>query len=560
MPENRAEEVLDLLSDVLRESARAAQDGFETIAMLVDANSNLNTLLGEVCRFSGLPFHVAEKAASGIELKANNDVISPWLADVVRGLHLEDEPSGGHRAVTVDQAGGQLNVRIDNSAEPTNPGDRNWLGLLAALLDPALSGHRLAVVAYDETLMDPDGRDLTWSLLMDTLPRLVEEEVNRGESLGLPRTLLAVIGSATVDWERHVRAGPGVRWMMTNGAVSWRRRWETDRDDTASLMRGDGPLVVFLGAGASISSGLESGDDLRDKALAAQVPQLASEHASFEAQAREFYRATSDKRRLMNIATDQTEDEFVRTLTLERVLREEVHKSGPGLPPTLQDFHVSQKSKLDKPGPAIAQVRRLLRMRERLVLLTVNFDQLIEHDSVIIRGAEPDASDPLDNRPRIRLFVTKEEIRDFPTYYAGYRLNGGVVPLLKLHGSLEQPESIRANVDVTMPGLTPESAAALRCLLGGADHPPFPWIYVGCSMRDPDIMSLTNQAEFAIKTDERWVAPFPDTNVGLHIIEHREATWHRQEMPEDLRSRAITLTADAFLTLVAGLLIGGDPK
>lgn len=253
------------------------------------------------------------------------------------------------------------------------------------------------------------------------------------------------------------------------------------------------------------------------------------------------------------------EDEFVRTLTLERVLREEVHPLAPGeIPPTLADFDQIQQRALASPGASVLQVRRLLALRARIVLLTVNFDNLIEAGARVLGPNELDpyeAAPPgLADLPAVRVFVTEADFALFPAYYERYRTGGGAVPLLKLHGTVDRPETVRANVDVIMPGLGEHAAECLRALLGPAGTATS-WTYVGCSMRDLDINAVTATRSFAVGAFERWVAPMADPNVEAFARRVRSPAWKEAGLPTELRQRIITQTADTFMTQLAGWLL-----
>ncbi len=548
--------VLDFLAEVLREAERAGAAGVNVIPVVVDDFAQLMPLFREVFRAAGLPFTVAEQVADGKDLRGRRAEPDPALRRLIEGIRLDPEGTGTARALVVTTDDGVLRVGVGTDGPPDNPGDRNQLGLLTALLDPSLKGHRLAVAAYDETGMASDAKKRIWELLLDEVPRAAAG--------GLPRTLLVIVSAPELVVERHCRAGSGARWALLRGAVWWRRRAQSDESDVARIAAGDEPLVLVLGAGASMSSPeMPSGDQLRDKALARQVPDLAARGADVEAQARELFRRLGQDRRLMAAdlrgPAETHEDEFVRRLTLERVLREEVHPLGPDeVPPTLIEFDGIQRRALAQPGESVLQVRRLLALRSRLVLLTVNFDQLVEDGALVLSPTDEDPYDASSpgpgDAPAVRLFVTEIDFAAFPEYYARYREHGGAVPLVKLHGTVDRPETVRANVDVILPGLGDNAAALLRSLLAPAGRATS-WTYVGCSMRDPDINAVTATRRFAVRAFERWVAPMADPNVEAYAKEVRAAAWAAAGLPVDLRERIVTQTADTFMRQLAGWLL-----
>lgn len=487
MPDYSASKLLQFLIDVLDEARHAPAAEANVIpVVVVDDLATMLPMITEVCRYAGHPIRVAEQLAEGLPI-ATRSTINPALRSAVEDISVDPTASGTPVHLSVVSDKGLLRVRVGSIANaPTNPGDRNQLGLLTALLDPSLSEASLAVLVFDETEIAEDTRMRLWTLLMDTLPA----------AGAMTSTLLVLIGTARIDYARHCRKGAGIRWAFSGGAIWRRQRWQSDSTQVARIAADAEPLIFMLGAGLSVSSDLPTGNQLRDVALARQVPDLAADGRGYEEQAREFFRQVVENRRLMAQEEGWSEAEFVKNLTLERVLREEAHLYTEGTLPTLQDFADRQRAAIAKPGPAIRDLRRLLHLRNRLVLMTVNFDQLIEDGARVLGPTDPDpyAEHPASpgDPPAVRLFVDDADLEAFVKFYPGYRDHGGPVPLLKLHGTIDRPHTVRANVDVTLPGLSEAASAALRSLV----PPPGSntnWTYVGCSMRDPDITVLSTR-------------------------------------------------------------------
>jgi len=117
---------------------------------------------------------------------------------------------------------------------PTNPGDQNFVGALAAVLDPSWANQQLTALIVRESDMSPGNGELLWEFLLDTLP-----------TAGVPRpkNLVVLLAAAQVDFERHCRRGRGLRWALINGAVLRRRRWESTENDIAKIAAGTKPIV-----------------------------------------------------------------------------------------------------------------------------------------------------------------------------------------------------------------------------------------------------------------------------------------------------------------------------
>ncbi|WP_056865206.1 hypothetical protein [Nocardioides sp. Leaf285] len=532
--------VLEFLVDVLNEAERGTGPELNVIPVVVqDDLPSLLPLLTEVCRYAGVPFRLAENLVDGLPWRDPDVLPDNSLRTKIERIELDPTGSGHGENLRVAVDDSILTVRIGTNGSPTNPGDRNQLGLLTALLDPEIRTHAAAVVAYDETDLSDDSKERMWDFVLKDLQTL-------GPAC---KTLIVLVGCATLDFERHCREGAGARWAFQHGNVRWRQRSQTDMSGIAKIAADDDMIVLMLGAGASMSSGLPLGDHLRNSALARLVPDLADQGRPFRDQASEFFRQTASLGRLMPSEQNIQEEDFIESLTLERVLREEVRGRAHGERlPTLVKFDEMQQKVLDSPGPSMRDLRALLQLRRRLVLLTVNFDQMIEHDAHVLA---PGDDDPLDARSpgpdaaSVRMFVTSDDFAAFPAYYDEYKDHGGAVPLIKLHGTIDQPETVRANLDVTLPGLDEHAADLLRHLIppkGGS----IKWVYVGCSMRDPDITAVTQTQPFAHRALETWVSPFIDPHVEMWIAKNRQPAWRAAELPETPRERTITQTADSF--------------
>jgi hypothetical protein len=92
------------------------------------------------------------------------------------------------------------------------------------------------------------------------------------------------------------------------------------------------------------------------------------------------------------------------------------------------------------------------------------------------------------------------------------------VPILKLHGSIQDPDSLIATIDKTSAGLHDNVRRALDEVLR-ASPPPLTWVWIGCSMRDRDMNSWLG-GRGAEAFDEWWIDPLPgpslDEFVNLH--------------------------------------------
>ncbi len=192
--------------------------------------------------------------------------------------------------------------------------------------------------------------------------------------------------------------------------------------------------------------------------------------------------------------------------------------------PTIAALKDKNDAAVRAPGRAVEAIWELIHGGHQLVVVTVNFDTLVEH-----RGAT-------------KVF-SGEDFDEFSSYLDGYITRGGEVPVLKLHGTIGTPETIIGTVDQYAMGLALPKARALRKLLAAVDGRPTRWVYVGYSMRDPDVTNILGGREFGEGLDEMWVSPFPISTARRFSEERR----HFGNGP-DFWQRSITVTADAFFS------------
>ncbi|OZB81320.1 MAG: hypothetical protein B7X32_17140 [Microbacterium sp. 13-71-7] len=226
--------------------------------------------------------------------------------------------------------------------------------------------------------------------------------------------------------------------------------------------------------------------------------------------------------------------QFSDELTFERVIAiEQTHD--PSLP-TLRELAELEQSLLATPGLAVQSLHRLIRSGHRIVIVTVNLDRFVETDvasAVRVFSSEAD-------------FVNaSEHVRD---YLAG---RSDLVPVLKVHGSIDDFESCVVTNDQTETGLSERKLEALKLLIG-PEEAPVRWTYIGASMRDRDLTQFFHSTEFGRGTEEYWVNPHLVDSIE-DFARPRGGFWRKREL-QTLGSRLITETADTFLTELADRL------
>jgi hypothetical protein len=174
-------------------------------------------------------------------------------------------------------------------------------------------------------------------------------------------------------------------------------------------------------------------------------------------------------------------------------------------------------------------LRRLIGRLPRLIIVTINFDQLVEHELTDehIVVARPEDFD------RHRQLVI-DRIRD----------GGGPLPILKLHGTIEHVETLVATIAQTEFGLPREIAETLDAMVAVGDQ-ALTWVWIGCSMRDVDVRIWLGNQDGARDLNEWWVDPLPGQALFDYARYLREGQW--AALGNTLTERLITETADVFL-------------
>jgi hypothetical protein len=289
----------------------------------------------------------------------------------------------------------------------------------------------------------------------------------------------------------------------------------------------DDPVVLFLGAGASASARIPQGDWLRNAAIS----HLTSHSEGSEHLIATFRQYLEDQpHRYLPGERDLTLQQFEQTLTLERVLREEFHKLGGrprGDSQTVRDISRYCAQALDRNPPGRSAIWKLAELLPRLVVATVNFDELVETGMSAERLVVASEADFAEARDLISRRVQGAESR---------------VPILKVHGTIADPDTMVADIETTRRGLPVAIEQALDAAV--PDDQTITWVWIGCSMRDVDLRHWL-QRHTADRLREFWVDPLPPPSVAEYANEVRAKEWAK--MGHTLADRQITESSDVFL-------------
>ncbi len=505
------EAILQLFERSLAEHAHNVEAGKLSVITLVAPDLTRDPhlpLLEQITRHAEGIFLNAAELWEGVSDRGDTE-----LERVVASL-------GDGALVELTKEDGRIWARHPNGPDPeNNEAARTFLGLVNALLDARLLAEtsELAVIVYDEAELDADRLKAAWGLVTAQL---------RGMQLGRVRTLIVLVAVARIDYRRHCARNQGVRFAIQQGELVARRPWRDNLADIGRLASTIEPIVLFLGAGASASSEMPVGDTMRDAA----IRRLLSFEGPAEELAERFYDYSRGIDRLLPGEADMSIAEFRRGLTLERVLfLEQLSVPGSSYGPTMDDFVARHNIALARRGVSVRAIQRMAELQKRLVLLTVNLDELVENEQ---EGFE--------------VFVTDDDYANCALYMSEYLEKGGRVPLLKFHGTVSRPDTIVVSVDRVARGVTEAQVAAIDVLCGPADKPRT-WFYIGASMRDRDLSQLLGLARYASGLDEWWITPFRIPTVDQFITDHRTQPWRDADRRSSPIERTITETADVFL-------------
>lgn len=391
------------------------------------------------------------------------------------------------------------------------------LNVLTTLLSEEMD-QELVVLAYEIGSLDEAAAQLLWDAcgLLSTYapPRL--------------RTFVPIAAGRLVV-AIHCNPVQAARLVVRDGEFYLRDLRKVSHDLLADILRDiDQPLVLFLGAGASASSGMPDGNRVRDYALGVLTGETADPERAIEL----FRDYLTTHSQWMPGERDVPPAVWARDLTLERVMREEFRRlngTSRAESKTVQKLRRDADAALEHYPDGREALWDLAAILPRLVIGTVNFDQLIEEgmaaEHVVL--ASPDEF---------------ENERDALVS----RLAGGVtpVPVLKVHGTIERADTIVADIDSTEGGLPRKIADTLSALVRDQNY--LTWVWVGCSMRDVDIEQWLRTIDGAKEIKEFWVDPLPPASVTRYA--ERRRYWEWAGIKATLKDRQITETSDVFLT------------
>jgi hypothetical protein len=414
-----------------------------------------------------------------------------------------------------------------------SPNDAQALteAVITALLELDVHPQKFVALSYPTSQLDERHVALLWSLLVHQVPPFFDGRVE---------TFVPIVDGA-VDVSTYCTPSPPTSLRYAIRDQAFHRRNADSSAMTAQVARlasrADRPLVLFLGAGASASARIPQGNVVRDAAL----EDLLGQPVDPETTPQVFYRWLKDQDRLLPDEDDITLEQFTRSLTLERVLREEFHGLEVENRPRSESQTVRTLQRDCDEGtlytPEARQgLRAILAAHPCPIVVTVNIDRQVEHDLLVDHAVYC--------RPG-EFAAAKDHITE---YIGGDHSKG--VPILKIHGTSEDPDSMVVDLDQTLLGLDPAIQAALDAIFedGMVD-----WLWIGCSLRDRDVTRYMETKDGSSDLFELWIDPLPGPGIDVFIDRcRRQSAAEMHSVRRD--QRVVSETADAFLKRLADAL------
>jgi hypothetical protein len=532
----KPEVLFEALAGVAAEHARNMSSDLLVVPVLSDELESRQGLLREVAEFLGGRLLDVSSGAYDEQIRAYDDAALRGAVEV--GLAFT-HPGGGETRLELNYSDGILDSTLHSRGRPVtvpSPAETQLMAISRALFEDRLTDDELAILLYDEKVFDEDSQKAVLSMLTG-LGR------QKGIRLGAVRTLVPLLRSTGLSRSLHCRRRRGVRYGL-GGDVLIRRHTDRHLTDTVRklVVPREQPLVLFLGAGFSASSGLPVGNAVRNRTIR-RICQIDGDDLSSEQLAATLFRFASEAEKplLTNAESDLGEAAFASSVTLEQVVRIERDFFEESVPRTIETLRKHYEAVISQPnarlGDAVYALHRIIAARRRLVIVTVNFDELPE----------------LDNGDHLDVAVEESEFTQMVPVLEGMKVGAqhpdGKIPLLKLHGTISRPETCVVTDEQTRSGISPAKAQALRSLVSDlTDDSRVQWVYVGASMRDIDLNRTFGENDFNERASEWWVVPWVEPSIQA-FVDQTQRWWRGSG--ETLYDRTVTETADTFMSQLA---------
>lgn len=266
----------------------------------------------------------------------------------------------------------------------------------------------------------------------------------------------------------------------------------------ATQIRKDNPTVFFLGAGSSSEANFLMGPDLCRKTLEQLVN--GSPEDGYDELEQQFWTQVAVNDRWLPDEREMRDRGDRTPLTFERVVREQISQYGYAEAPIIK--YISGIAENSTPSRGHFTIAEIIKMGYRILLVTTNYDNLIEQ-----------ALDSYGLKSFI-IFDEKTAEERFDEVKSYMRGETEIIPVIKLHGTINAPVTISASVQDTT-SLKPMMRDLLSMILKLAEHKVIgiqeriPVIFNGYAFRDIDILKVISEPDIRDGTDCWVVDPLP---------------------------------------------------
>jgi len=351
------------------------------------------------------------------------------------------------------------------------------------------------VLLFDEQLIDY----VNMKRILSYLDILLKKEVPRKTSI-----YLMAVSSRLGKHEAFFEDGVQRIGVIADRIFSRTNSYRTCTTRIGTIVGGinkETPFVLFFGAGVTAEAKIDGesnmplGDDLKRIAIQSVLDPNEQEKQRFELEdlTERFKDWLVKCDRLIPGETRENAQ-----ITLERVLREELTFVDPSRSKTLNNLKRIQD--LSQPHIGYQYVKQIINKGYRPIIITTNYDNLLER----MLGKET------LEYCRAAEFVDKEsELLDY------LQKKDDKIPVLKIHGSLSKPESIRESVNNTFV-LPIEINTVLTSVFTGSVNTTgssVPTFFSGYSFRDIDVVHFFSNPQIKNKMTPYIVNPSPSSTV-----------------------------------------------
>lgn len=291
---------LDLSVSEYRRCEREGTTGVTPVAYQ-DFSRDSETIASAFKRFGGTLIDT---------IGATDPLESPGRLITTRTTILEGLIAGHPSAIPAPVVFRETSNGVEARLGSGGPLDRSLpaiLSILAAFASDLFDQTNLLGVAVDTSLGDPDRERFVAQLLCDSTIGALAPAATK---------LVVPILSDPPDVVETYDRDPEVRWVVLADRVLRRRSAAGRMSDLRQMLpTKERPIVLFLGAGASQSSGIKLGNFYRDKALDEFVGNARVNHP------RLLYDKLEARGRFLPGERDLDPESLIATFTLERALR-----------------------------------------------------------------------------------------------------------------------------------------------------------------------------------------------------------------------------------------------